>query len=254
MSVPAWILWAFAAIMLVVAGVSAAKVAVGWARSRRGGSAAGRDVDGAHALMGVAMAGMLVPGLRTLPAGAWEVVFAVLAGWFGWQVLRESRSGRSGLAWWRGRYLPHLVHSAAMLYAFLALTPAGSGPGTSMARMGAGAGAMGTLRLPTLAFGFAAVLAVFAIWDLDQVSGALERGARRAAPSLAASGLAAPGLVASGLVASGLAVSGLAARGLAVPALAAGDRAAPGRGGACQATIGRVAMGVTMAFMLVIML
>jgi hypothetical protein len=243
MSVPAWVLWVFAAIMLVVAGVSAAKVAVGWARWRRGGSAAGRDVDGAHALMGVAMAGMLVTALRTLPAGAWEVVFAVLAGWFGWQVLRESRSGRSGLAWWRGRYLPHLVHSAAMLYAFLALTSAGSGPGTSMARMGAGAGAIGTLRLPTLAFGFAAVLAVFAIWDLDQVSGALERGARRAAP-----GLAAPGL------ASGLAASGLAVPGLAVPGLAAGDRAAPGRDGACQATIGRVAMGVTMAFMLVIML
>ncbi|HUD35361.1 MAG TPA: DUF5134 domain-containing protein [Streptosporangiaceae bacterium] len=212
MSVPAWILWAFAAIMLVVAGVSAGRIAAGLARWRRGGSAAGRDVDGAHVLMGVAMAGMLVTGLRTLPAGAWEVVFAALAGWFGWRVLSEARSG---LAWWRGgHYLPHLVHSLAMLYAFLALTPAGSGPASSMARMGAGAAAMGTLRLPTLAFGFAAVLAVFAIWDLDRVSGALERGARRAAPGWAAAG----------------------------------------QGGACEATFGRVAMGVTMAFMLVIML
>jgi hypothetical protein len=207
MSVPAWILWAFAAIMLVVAGVGAARAAVRLARWRRGGSAAGGDIDGAHVLMGVAMAGMLVTGLRTLPAGAWEMVFAVLAGWFGRRVAAESRSG---LAWWRGgHYLPHLVHSVAMLYAFLALTPAGSGSVSPMARMGAGPAAIGTLRLPTLAFGFAVVLAVFAIWDLDQVSGALERGARRAAA---------------------------------------------GRGGACEATLGRVAMGVTMAFMLVIML
>ena len=38
--------------------------------------------------MGVAMAGMLVPALTTLPTGLWEAVFVGLAGWFSWQSVR----------------------------------------------------------------------------------------------------------------------------------------------------------------------
>ena len=41
--------------------------------------------------MGVAMAGMLVTGLRTLPATIWTGVFAAGAAWFGYQALRARR-------------------------------------------------------------------------------------------------------------------------------------------------------------------
>ena len=119
---PAWILDIFAAIMLVVAAVSAARLveARPWQRG-----AVVTDTDVSHLLMGIAMAGMLAPSLTTLPNDAWAVVFGVLAVWFGYRVVRDYQaSGARALA--VGHCAPHLVHSAAMLYMFLAITaPAG---------------------------------------------------------------------------------------------------------------------------------
>ena len=72
--------------------------------------------------MAIAMAGMLAPSLTTLPNGAWEVVFALLTAWFAYRVVRDARAnGTRALA--GGHCAPHLVHSAAMLYMFLALAP-----------------------------------------------------------------------------------------------------------------------------------
>ena len=70
---PAWILDIFAAIMLVVAAVSAARLVAArpWQRG-----AVVTDTDISHLLMGIAMAGMLAPSLTTLPNDAWVVVFA----------------------------------------------------------------------------------------------------------------------------------------------------------------------------------
>ena len=143
---PAWILDVLAALMLVVAAVSAARIASArpW---RRGAFVA--DTDVAHLLMAIAMAGMLAPGLGTLPDTAWEVVFGLLAAWFAGRVARDARaSGVRALA--GGHCAPHLVHSASMLYMFLAASVPAAGRGRGgMGGMpgGAGHGAM-TLQPP----------------------------------------------------------------------------------------------------------
>ena len=88
---PAWILDIFAAVMLVVAAVSAARLVAArpWQRG-----AVVTDTDISHLLMAIAMAGMLAPSLTTLPDGAWEAVFAVLTAWFGYRVVRDYQRER----------------------------------------------------------------------------------------------------------------------------------------------------------------
>ena len=165
--IPSWVLDVFAAIMLVVATVSAARLVAArpWRRGERPAVLA--DIDIAHLLMGIAMAGTLASGLRTLPDGAWEVVFGVLTAWFAYRVARDARvSGFRALA--GGHCAPHLVHAGAMLYMFAAISaPAAHGSGG----MGGGVGGMGTLGLPFLALLLALVLVGYCIWDLDQVLG-----------------------------------------------------------------------------------
>ena len=103
-----------------------------------------------------------------MPNGAWVAVFAVLMAWFGYRVVRDYQaSGARALA--VGHCAPHLVHSAAMVYMFAAITaPAASSAG--MGGMG-GMSGMSTLHVPTLAFVFALILVGYTIWDLDQLSG-----------------------------------------------------------------------------------
>ncbi len=173
---PSWLLDIFAALMLAVAAVSLARLALARSWAKLPPCA---DIDVAHVLMGIAMAGMLASGLRTLPAAVWEVIFAVLAVWFGTRYAAELR-GSGAQAQRNTHYLPHLVHSAAMLYMFLAVTTPVSGVSGGMGAMGAGTAAMGTLRLPTLAFIFAVLLSGLAITDLDQVSATLTRTTRQA--------------------------------------------------------------------------
>jgi Domain of unknown function (DUF5134) len=91
------------------------------------------------------MAGILVSGLSILPNAVWEVVFAVMTAWFAWCLWRESR-GRGAAAVAHGDYVPHLVHSAAMLYVFAALPgPSVEGSGVSTSGMG-GMSGMGAGR------------------------------------------------------------------------------------------------------------
>jgi len=251
---PAWILDIFAAVMLVVAAVSAARLVAArpWQRG-----AVITDTDVSHLLMGIAMAGMLASSLTTLPNDAWIAVFAVLAVWFGYRVVRDYQaSGARALA--VGHCAPHLVHSAAMIYMFAAqAAPAAGGGG-----MG-GMGGMSTLHVPTLAFLFALVLIGYTIWDLDQLSG-LRRGL---AAGLA--GAASPVLVGAP---AGSLVAEAAGEPGASGGLAADSPAGPGgtghsgiaSGGHSRLTtvldspgtiVGcRIAMGVTMALMLILML
>jgi len=229
---PAWVLDILAAVMLIVAAVSAARLAV--ARPWQGGWGSG-DTDVAHLLMAIAMAGMLVAGLRTQPDGGWEVLFGVLTWWFGYRVIADARgSGLRALS--GGRCAPHWIHSAAMLYMFAALTGPGAGgrPGLSgMARS-----ATPVLRYPALAFVLALILIGYSIWDLDQLS------ARRSSPARTG------GAVAGRVLVLRPALTGISPAGSAGgPATAGGSVAvsllSPG------VTLGcRIAMGVTMAFML----
>jgi hypothetical protein len=107
MSGPTWLADVFAAIVIGVALFSAARLIVsrGWLEhgrlvqgrlgyGRLGHGRYGRgelDADVVHVLMGIAMAGMFVPGLATLPAPAWEAVFAVGTAWFAWRTVRGRR-------------------------------------------------------------------------------------------------------------------------------------------------------------------
>jgi hypothetical protein len=256
MMTPAWILDASAALMLVVAAVSAARLA---ARPWPAGPLAATDVDVdvAHLLMAIAMAGMLTASLTTLPDGAWEMVFGPITAWFAWRVWRDARgNGVRALA--GGHYAPHLVHSAAMLYMFLALAAPDGGP-----RMdGMGASAMQTLEYPTLAFVLALILAGYSVWDLDQLSGG-RYGLGGASVSLARASVPAMAAAESAAVAfSGRPATADAAATSALPADETGSGGVSGRGPGVRAlllspatTVGcRIAMGVTMAFMLVIMI
>jgi Domain of unknown function (DUF5134) len=268
--IPAWILDIFAAIMLVVAAVSGARLVAARPWRQRAQRAALADIDVAHLLMAIAMAGTLAAVLQTLRGGAWEVIFGVMTAWFGYRVARDARvSGLRALA--GGHCAPHLVHAAAMLYMFLALTaPATHGSG--MSGMSGAAGTMGTLGLPVLAFIFALLLIGYGIWDLDQLSGPGPGGhyslavARPVAPVALLAGVAAPAGARTGSpVGSGLAsgqFSTAVATGPAVTTQVQSGAARPsgpgtaGRGVLAPwvATGCRIAMGVTMAFMLLIMI
>jgi hypothetical protein len=161
---PASILDVFAALMLAVAAISAARLAA--ARPWQRGSLS-TDTDAAHLLMAIAMAGMLAASLTTLPAAAWEVTFALMTAWFALRVVADARAnGVRALA--GGHFALHLAHSAAMVYMFAPRSAGGSG----VSEMGAAPGAaMQALRYPTLAFGFALILSAYSIWDIDQLSG-----------------------------------------------------------------------------------
>jgi hypothetical protein len=231
---PAWLLDTVAALMLAVAAVSAVRLAA--ARPWRPGAVV-IDTDVAHLLTAIAMAGMLASSLSTLPDAAWEAVFGLLTVWFAVRVLVDAgANGVRALA--GGHCAPHLVHSAAMLYMFLALPARGAGLGgmSAMAGMSGGPGAGMSLRMPTLAFVFALILVGYSIWDLDQLSG---RRYTFAPARVSLAGAAAAGVPA---------VTAAGPRPAVLPGSpAAGFLLSP------AVTVGaRITMGVAMVFMLII--
>ena len=112
--------------------------------ARRWQRATELDTDAGHVLMGAAMAGVLVARLRILPAATWEAIFAAGAAWFAWQLLQSRR--RAPAAWRCPHPAPHLVECAAMLYMFLVLPPlTGRAAAAGMAGVaGMGASAAGS--------------------------------------------------------------------------------------------------------------
>jgi len=244
---PAWILDIFAAVMLVVAAVSGTRLLGAWLWRRE----AHPDVDVAHLLMGISMAGMLAPRLRTLPDAAWEVIFGLLTAWFASRVVRDARTaGVRALG--GGHCAPHMVHSAAMLYMYLALvTSSGAGSGMS----GMGGTRTQSLSYPTLAFVFGLILAGYCVRDLDQLS------SRRYSLASAASALASPALagVPAGSAATVLSGAGASSgdRADVAPSWTRQSTRAVTRGlllSPEMAVTCRIAMGVTMALILFIMI
>jgi hypothetical protein len=259
---PSWILDIFAGLMLVVAAVSAGRLVVAQPWRQGAQRAALADIDVAHLLMAIAMAGMLAASLQTLPNGAWEVIFGLLTVWFAYRVARDLQvSGARALA--GGHCAPHLIHAAAMLYMFLALTaPAAHGSG--MSGMGGAAGGMGTLSLPFLAFIFALALIGYSIWDLDQLSGPGASGhyslavARVAAasPVLAGVGAGARSAAPADIQVSSIVTAEAPAASPAQSAESCDPASGTSRGilAPWVATSSRIAMGVTMALMLLLLI
>jgi Domain of unknown function (DUF5134) len=244
MSIPAWILGIFAVVMLLVAEACAGQLVAARAWTRRRGADA--DLAVSHLLMGLAMAGILVPGLSVLPNAAWEIAFALMTAWFLWCLWRESRGRAAAVA--RGHHAPYLVHSAAMLYMFAALAgPSAAGSGMSMSGMGGMSGTAGlssggrpALHAPTLALIFALLLIAFTVRDLDRRAGPdgyFHVAGRPFVPAGSALAAAAAGPVA--LRQPTRSAADIAERLLLSPATVKGCR---------------VATGVTMAFTLIIMI
>jgi hypothetical protein len=189
------------------------------------------DADALHVVMGIAMAGMFVPWLSPLPDGVWEAVFAAAAAWFATHAIR-TRRGNARAGGLCRHPVPHLIECIAMVYMLLAASgarPARAVSAMAMPGMGRSAGAMGSLP------GLAAVLALFMIgyvvWAADQLT-ALTRGritpaARSLAPANPGTGTTPPR-----------------------PGIAAGRPVLAPRLAACY----KIAMSLTMGYMLVLML
>jgi hypothetical protein len=131
MGSPAWLTGIFAVLMLAVAAYCAGRLIAAhrWDRPTE------LDTDAGHVLMGLAMAGMLVARLRVLPPAAWEALFALAASWYAWRLFRSRR--RATTSPWRCLHpAPHLVECIAMLYM---LPLAGHGAAAAVGAMTASA-------------------------------------------------------------------------------------------------------------------
>jgi hypothetical protein len=166
MAGPSWLAGAFAAVMILTAAYSASRLAI----SRLRGRATEFDADGLHAVMGTAMAGMLVPRLNVLPDRAWAVVFGIAAAWFGWHAMRARGLGASGSS--RCRYpVPHLIECAAMIYMLLPVHGSRPAPGRAgMAMSGMGASASPAGSFPALAVVLAFFMLGYIVWTTDRLT------------------------------------------------------------------------------------
>ena len=172
MAGPSWLAGAFAAVMIVTAAYSASRLAI----SRLRGQATELDADALHAVMGVAMAGMLMPQLNVLPDSAWAAVFGIAAAWFGWHAIRVKGAihakGTAAPGSSRCRYpVPHLIECIAMLYMLLpvhAPVPARGGTGMAMAGMSSAANPAGSF--PALAVVLALFMLGCIVWTTDRLA------------------------------------------------------------------------------------
>ena len=253
MAGPSWLADTFAATMLVVAGYCAGRLVISrlWRRQTE------LDGDGIHIVMGVAMAGMLVPRLNPLPAAIWVAGFAGTAAWFCAQAYRAYR-GKAVAAWWCPHPVPHLVESAAMLYMFLAVSATRSGGRGGMAGMGAAA--RSAARFPALGLALALFMIGYVVWTADRITPLTAAGPGIAAAVSAGSATQEPAAGFAALTATGAqATASTQATAAKAPAPAAtaasGHRAGSGPFLAprCLACC-RIAMGITMGYLLIVML
>jgi hypothetical protein len=163
MAAPAWLTGIFAALMLTVAVYCAGRLVA----ARRWRRPTEVDTDAGHVLMGLAMAGMLVAILRILPAAVWEAIFVLAAAWFCAQLLR-ARRGAPASPWRCPHPTPHLVECAAMLYMFLAL-PASLRTHRVAAMTGMTATPAGS-RFSILALALALFMLAYAIQVADRLT------------------------------------------------------------------------------------
>ena len=204
--------------------------------------------------MGVAMAGMLVARLRILPAATWEAVFAVGAAWFAWRLLRSRRPAASP---WRCPHpAPHLIECAAMLYMLFLLPPLASRAATAAGTAGMAAMSAAGSRFSILALLLALFMAGYVVRVADHLP---LRVPVTPAPALAPTAIPAPmatsvPTAASAPVATSAPMAAASASA-GTPALdstvSAGAR--PYLAPRCAALC-KIAMGLTMAYMLVLML
>jgi hypothetical protein len=191
---PSWLAKTLAAVMIATAIYCFSRLVA----ARRENRPTDYDVDAVHILMGVAMAGMLVPRLNPFWDSGWEVIFGAALGWFGWQTVRGYRNELAVGKRWVAHHLQHVLACGAMLYMFLAVAGRAGRSGSGMA-MGGPAGSAATF--PTLALVLTLALVGYVIWTADRFTSLPAVAALRAmtapvgaavAPALAASSAPVP--------------------------------------------------------------
>ncbi len=240
MAGPVWLTGIFAAVMITVAVYCSGRLVV----ARRSRRPTELDTDGGHIAMGTAMAGMLVERLRVLPAGAWEAVFVAGAIWFGWRLLLLRRGAPSGP--WRCLHpMPHLVECAAMLYMFLVL-PASLAARSTPGGMGSMAGSAAGSRFSLLALVLALFMFGYVVWLGDRLS------AR--APALAVPLARYRALVVNSATGPRAEASGPAAQPPTSGCPSSDARSGRGFLAPRCAVLCQLAMGLTMGYMLIMLL
>ena len=237
MAGPSWLAGAFAAVVILAGVYSASRLAI----SLRRGRATESDGDALHAVMGAAMAGMLVPRLSVLPGGVWAVIFGLTAAWFGVRAVRARGFAAAGPP--LRLPVPHLIECAAMLYMLLVH---GRRPAMAMPGMGAPAGPAGSF--PVLAVVLALFMLGYIVWTTDRLA-SLARARIAAAGPGRRRGRRSPAAVPVAVTAH--------AAGDAPGTPAAGTRRSGRAGGPVLtpglATCGRLAMSIAMGYMLILM-
>jgi hypothetical protein len=147
---PVWLATALGAVVLLAGAAALVRLVFAW-RAHRPTDA---EVDVHNVLMGVSMAGVLIPQLL-LAAGsaataAWLVVWMLVTLWFIVSVGRDAARGGPGRRF-AGHHVPHLVMSAAMVCMFAA----------------------GDGRFPaaSLAYGFVVFMVAYAVVVVDRLPG-----------------------------------------------------------------------------------
>jgi MFS family permease len=115
-----------------------------------------RTTDAVHGVMGISMAGMLVPSLSGVPDDVWIALFVGSALWFGWKLLQDSGSARRPPF---ESHLPHFLMCIAMIYMLVVMDWVGSGQSSHAASMAMSGPHTGEAPWPILA-GFLTVILV----------------------------------------------------------------------------------------------
>ena len=262
MAGPSWLADIFAGIMIIMAVYCASRLVIAAAQRRP----TEHDVDLVHVVMGVATAGMLVPRLNPLWSGPWATVFAAATAWFGWRVFRGYRLA-SPDRFVHAHHVPHLIMSGAMVYMLAAVSSYGYVSGPGMVRAGS---AGSTAHLRPIALLLALFMIGYVMWVADRLPALVPVRAWIAPPDLAP-GMRAPAELAAPfpqIVAAQDAQDQGSARGSSTRGSStrgSSTRGSSGHGGrvhrgtAAAALSPRltacceIAMGITMGYMLILM-
>jgi Domain of unknown function (DUF5134) len=165
---PTWLAYILAVIMVAVSLYCVARLIA----ARRWNRQNNLDVNVSHVLMGLAMAGMLVPRANKIPVGLWEVVFVAVALWFAAKGVRFLvQRGTANLdrrdAHHLSHLLIHMVMACAMLYLYLLAGPMTNAGNAVMAMAPATGARANSAGLPLL---FLVILFASAVWQLDGLS------------------------------------------------------------------------------------
>lgn len=235
MADPTWLGYSFAVAMLAVSLYCIGRLVL----AKRLGRHNHYDVSAGHVVMGVGMAGMLVPRWNWLPTGLLEVLFGIIGLYF------LAMSARFVVAHgWRGtddahahhvsHYLIHMLMAAAMLYMYWLGMPVRAGSGMGGATMSMSGPAVGAGD-PSLTLAFMLILFASAAVEMDKL-------VRYSPGGDLAFAVAGGGAVAGGRAGASAAGGSVPGTEVAVPWLA------PRLEIACH-----VAMCVTMGYMLMLM-